>query len=251
MTVADALPSPFSDSAHRIQLRRAVIASTVGTTIEWYDFFLYSAVTGLVFGKLFFPKSDPLVGVLASLRHLFVRLHRAPDRRGDLRPLRRPHRPQGDADRHPADHRHRDLRGRLGADLRPDRHLGRGHPDRSSASSRASASAANGAARCCCRWNGRAPTSIAASSRPGRSSAAAAASLLANLAVLVFSRISGDQFLVWGWRVPFLLSIVMVGVGLYIRLGVTRDPDLQRAAGGEPDRARAGPGGDQAPAEAR
>jgi len=37
-------------------LRRAVIASTVGTTIEWYDFFLYSIVTGLVFAKLYFPE---------------------------------------------------------------------------------------------------------------------------------------------------------------------------------------------------
>jgi MFS family permease len=37
---------------------------------------------------------------------------------------------------------------------------------------------------------------------------------LANLAVLIFSWISGDQFLTWGWRIPFLLSIVMVGVGL-------------------------------------
>ena len=48
------------------QLRRAVIASTVGTTIEWYDFLLYSVVAGLVFAKLFFPKSDPLVGVLEA-----------------------------------------------------------------------------------------------------------------------------------------------------------------------------------------
>jgi MFS family permease len=47
---------------------------------------------------------------------------------------------------------------------------------------------------------------------------------LANLAVLVFSAISGDQFLVWGWRIPFLISIVMVGVGLYIRLGVLETP---------------------------
>jgi MFS family permease len=47
---------------------------------------------------------------------------------------------------------------------------------------------------------------------------------LANLAVLVFSAISGDQFLVWGWRIPFLLSIVMVAVGLYIRLGVLETP---------------------------
>jgi MFS family permease len=42
--------------------------------------------------------------------------------------------------------------------------------------------------------------------------------LLANIAVLAFSRISGDQFLVWGWRIPFFLGIVMVAVGLYIRL---------------------------------
>src|SRR5438105_10220851 len=48
------------------QLRRAVIASTVGTTIEWYDFFLYSIVTGLVFAKLYFPKSEPLTGTLEA-----------------------------------------------------------------------------------------------------------------------------------------------------------------------------------------
>jgi MFS family permease len=51
---------------HRAQLNRAVLASTIGTAIEWYDFFLYSAVTGLVFAKLFFPESDPLVGTLQA-----------------------------------------------------------------------------------------------------------------------------------------------------------------------------------------
>src|SRR3989440_2932337 len=50
----------------RKQLRRAVVASTVGTSIEWYDFFLYSTATGLLFAKLFFPKSDPLVGTLQA-----------------------------------------------------------------------------------------------------------------------------------------------------------------------------------------
>jgi hypothetical protein len=50
----------------QVQLRRAVIASTIGTAIEWYDFFLYSTVTGLVFAKLFFPNSDPWVGTAAS-----------------------------------------------------------------------------------------------------------------------------------------------------------------------------------------
>jgi len=45
---------------------------------------------------------------------------------------------------------------------------------------------------------------------------------------LVFSWISGDQFLVWGWRIPFLLSIVMVGVGLWIRLGILETPVFRR-----------------------
>ena len=54
------------ESDDRRQLRRAVIASTIGTTIEWYDFFLYSTVTGLVFAQLYFPKSDPFVGTLQA-----------------------------------------------------------------------------------------------------------------------------------------------------------------------------------------
>ena len=53
MAVADVLSGAIPESTHRTQLRRAVIASTVGTTIEWYDFLLYSVVTGLVLAKLF------------------------------------------------------------------------------------------------------------------------------------------------------------------------------------------------------
>src|SRR5579872_4808184 len=66
MSVAHAFPGTLPESEHRSQLRKAVIASTIGTTIEWYDFLLYSTVTGLVFGKLFFPHSDPLVGTLEA-----------------------------------------------------------------------------------------------------------------------------------------------------------------------------------------
>src|SRR5580698_9381747 len=66
MTTLDITITPLPEADHRAQLRRAMIASTVGTTIEWYDFLLYSTVTGLVFGKLFFPKSDPMVGVLEA-----------------------------------------------------------------------------------------------------------------------------------------------------------------------------------------
>jgi MFS family permease len=62
----------LSEGEHRRELRKAVIASTVGTTIEWYDFLLYSVVTPLVFGKLFFPKSEPLIGVLEAFAIYFV-----------------------------------------------------------------------------------------------------------------------------------------------------------------------------------
>src|SRR5215475_13297349 len=65
-SVTTALPATITEDEHQRQLRRAVIASTVGTAIEWYDFFLYSIVTGLIFAKLFFPNSDPLVGTLQA-----------------------------------------------------------------------------------------------------------------------------------------------------------------------------------------
>src|SRR5947209_3033448 len=54
------------------QRRRAVIASTVGTSIEWYDFFLYSTAAALVFPKLFFPGDAAFAGVLASFATQFV-----------------------------------------------------------------------------------------------------------------------------------------------------------------------------------
>src|SRR5271170_4247145 len=62
----------FSETEHSAQLRRAMVASTVGTTIEWYDFLLYGQVTALVFGPLFFPKSSPLVGVLQAFGIFFI-----------------------------------------------------------------------------------------------------------------------------------------------------------------------------------
>jgi hypothetical protein len=64
MATADIASALLSDMKHRGQLCRAVIASTVGTTIEWYDFLVYSQMAALVFGKLYFLKSDPVTGTL-------------------------------------------------------------------------------------------------------------------------------------------------------------------------------------------
>src|SRR3712207_6562807 len=50
----------------RTPLRRVVMASLIGTTIEWYDFFLYGSAAALVFNRLFFPEYDPLTGTLLA-----------------------------------------------------------------------------------------------------------------------------------------------------------------------------------------
>ena len=57
--------------------------------------------------------------------------------------------------------------------------------------------------------------------------------VLANLAVLISSWIAGDAFLVWGWRIPFLLSIGLIAVGLYIRLGILETPAFAALAAGK------------------
>src|SRR5437762_2196376 len=66
MTTADETAGGLSETEHSTQLRRAVVASTVGTVIEAYDFLLYVLVAPLVFAKLYFPGSDPLVGTLQA-----------------------------------------------------------------------------------------------------------------------------------------------------------------------------------------
>ena len=51
---------------------------------------------------------------------------------------------------------------------------------------------------------------------------------LANLAILACSAVSGDQFISWGWRVPFWLSLIMVAIGLWIRLTILETPVFSR-----------------------
>src|ERR1700752_4591894 len=62
----------LTPDAHTRDLRRALVGATVGTTIEWYDFLLYSTMAGLVFGKLFFPNEDPLTATLSAFGIYFV-----------------------------------------------------------------------------------------------------------------------------------------------------------------------------------
>src|ERR1700728_1057372 len=59
-------PGVFNQAEQRRQLRRAVLAGAIGTAIDWYDFFLYSTITGLVVAKLYFPRADLFVGRLEA-----------------------------------------------------------------------------------------------------------------------------------------------------------------------------------------
>src|SRR5258708_38638218 len=66
MATAQAFDS-LPEQRHSAELRKAVIAATIGTTIEWYDFFIYGTAAGLVFGKLYFPNHEPLSATPAAI----------------------------------------------------------------------------------------------------------------------------------------------------------------------------------------
>jgi MFS family permease len=208
-------------------LLRAVVASTVGTTIEWYDFFLYSTVTGLVFAKEFFPKSDPLVGTLQAFLIYAVGFVARPvgaaifghygDRMGRKAALVSTLFLMGIATVAVGFVPNYAQIGIWGAVLltilRFVQGIGVGG-----------------------EWGGSVLLSMEwTRTTRGRGFVTSwpqfgvpAGLFLANLAVLIFSYISGDKFFEWGWRLPFILSVVLIAIGLWIRLGILETPTFQR-----------------------
>ena len=98
-------------------VRQVVAASFIGTTIEWYDFFLYGTAAALVFNKLFFPKVEPSSGTLLALATYGVGFAARPLGGIIFGHFRRPHRPQDHAGAVAAHHGHRHLPHRADADL--------------------------------------------------------------------------------------------------------------------------------------
>jgi metabolite-proton symporter len=212
---------------HRANLTRAVIASTIGTAIEWYDFFLYSTVTGLVFAKLYFPNSDPLVGTLQAFAIYAVGFVARPigaaifghygDRIGRKATLIATLLLMGLATFLVAFVPGYATIGIWGAiiltALRFIQGVGVGG-----------------------EWGGSVLLSMEWARTNGRRGLIAswpqfgvpAGLFLANVAVLAFSALSGPAFVDWGWRIPFLLSILLVAVGLWIRLGILETPTFRQ-----------------------
>jgi MFS family permease len=227
MAATEAVTGLLSESEHRAQLRRAVIASTVGTTIEWYDFLLYSVVTGLVFGKLFFPHSDPLTGVLQAFAIYTVGFVARPigaaifghfgDRLGRKAALIATLLITGLATFAVAFVPTYASVGIWGAVIltviRFIQGIGVGGEW-------------GGSVLLAMEWarTNRHRGFITSWPQFG----GPAGLFLANMAVLIGSAISGEQFLNWGWRIPFMFSIVMVAIGLWIRLGILETPIFRR-----------------------
>jgi len=223
MAAIDLDARPLTVSEHQVQLRRAVIASTIGTAIEWYDFFLYSTVTGLVFAKLFFPHSDPWVGTLEAFGIYAV---------GFIA------RPVGAA----IFGHYGDRIGRKSTLIATLLLMGLATFAVALVPTYASIGIWGAVILTILRfvqgvgvggeWGGSVLMSMEwARTDQSRGFIASwpqfgvpCGLFLANLAVLAFSQMSGEQFLAWGWRIPFALSLLLVGVGLYIRLGILETP---------------------------
>ena len=219
--------APLPDAEHSAQLRKAVIASTIGTAIEWYDFFLYGTAAGLVFGKLYFPNEAPLAGTLLAFGTYFIGFVARPvgaaifghygDRIGRKATLIATLLFMGIATFLVAFVPTYASIGIWGAViltvLRALQGIGVGG-----------------------EWGGSVLLAMEWARTHGQRGLVASwpqfgvpcGLLLSTIAVTVFSAWSGDQFLVWGWRIPFALSIILVGVGLWIRLGILETPVFQK-----------------------
>ncbi|SEC84541.1 metabolite-proton symporter [Rhizobiales bacterium GAS191] len=213
------------DAQARLQLRRVVVASMIGATIEWYDFFLYGVVAGIVFNKLFFPAADPLVSTLLAYATFAVGFLARPlggvifghfgDRLGRKNMLVMTLMIMGVATF---------LIGLLPTYqaigvtapilmlvLRILQGIGLGG-----------------------EWGGAVLMTYEYAD-PGRRGFYASLPqiglsiglCLASGVVALFSYLLNDaQFLEWGWRVAFLLSVVLVVIGIYIRLRIFETPEF-------------------------
>lgn len=209
------------------QSGRVALASLIGTTIEWYDFFIYGTAASLVFNELFFPAFDPLVGALAAFASFAI---------GFLaRPL------GGVVFSHFGDRLGRKpmliwslmLMGvatLLIGTLPSYDSIGVWAPALLVLLRFAQGIGVGG------EWGGAALMAVehAPDKRRGFYGAwpqvgVPAGLLLGNTTFsLVSANVTDEQFMTWGWRIPFLMSAVLIVLGLFIRLKISESPVFER-----------------------
>jgi metabolite-proton symporter len=201
---------------------RAVVASAVGTAIEWYDFFLYGVAAALVFPARFFPKADPYTGTLLAFSTFFVGFLSRPvgavvfghygDRIGRKASLIATLLLMGGSTVAIGLIPGYDRIGIWGAILLTVCRLLQGI---------AVGGEWAGSVLLAAEWSDPKRRGFAAS---WPQFGAPAGLVLANGAFSLASAFSGDAFLQWAWRLPFLASVVLVALGFWIRVGVGETP---------------------------
>ncbi|ORJ61204.1 MFS transporter [Mycobacterium simiae] len=224
-----------SDADRRRRLRTVVAASLLGTTVEWYDFFLYATAAGLVFNKVFFPDASSLIGTLLAFATFAVGFVMRPigglvfghigDRIGRKRSLALTMLIMGGAT------------ALIGA-LPTAAQIGAWAPVLLLALRVLQGFALGG------EWGGAVLLAVEHSpgDRRGRYGAIPQVGLALGLALgtgifaVLQVTLGPARFLAYGWRIGFLLSIVLVVIGVLVRLRVDETPafrqlrDLEAAA---------------------
>ncbi|MEU7299583.1 MFS transporter [Streptomyces sp. NPDC048304] len=222
------MSSPASAPPAPSSLPRIVAASLIGTTIEWYDFFLYGSAAALVFNKLFFPGSDPLVGTLLSFLTYAVGFAARPlgalvfghygDRLGRKKLLVLSLVMMGGAT--------------FAIGLLPTHAtVGAAAPVLLTVLRLVQGFALGG------EWGGAVllVSEHGDARRRGfwaswpQTGAPAGQLLATGVLSLLTAVLSDDAFGTWGWRIPFLLSGVLVLIGLWVRLSVDESPVFKEA----------------------
>jgi MFS family permease len=212
---------------HRGMLTKAVIASTVGTAIEWYDFFLYGTAAGLVFGKLYFPSADPNIGTLSAFGTYAVGFVARPvgaaifghfgDRIGRKAALIATLLLMGIATMLvafvPGYSQIGIWGGVILVILRFIQGVGVGGEW-------------GGSVLLAMEWAKTNKSRGLITSWP--QFGVPVGLFLSTIAMNGFSALSGEHFFEWGWRIPFILSGVLIIIGLWIRLGILETPVFAR-----------------------
>ena len=208
--------------------RKVMLASAIGTTVEWYDFLLYGTAAALVFGKVFFPKSDPLTGTMFAFATYGVGFLARPvggiifghygDRIGRKKLLIISLLLMGAATALigllPTFNQVGVLAPILLVALRLAQGFGLGGQWGGAILMTAEYSPALRRGL----WTGI----TQAGGGLGNFLATAVLAILA-------ATLSQADFLAWGWRIPFLLSVVLIGIGLWARMSLAESPVFEAA----------------------
>lgn len=212
----DAISAPASTEQGTQNARRAAVASFIGSTLEYYDFFIYGSASALIFNKIFFPGIDPALGMVLSMATIGIGYVVRPlaagvighfgDRIGRRQMLVLTLVLMGVATF-------------LIGCLPPVSAIGAAAPVLLVLlRALQGASAAGESVGAVTMTMEHAPTHRRAFYASWVNTGAVAGIMLASLAFLAVSLLPQDDLLAWGWRLPFLASILVVAVGLYIRL---------------------------------